>query len=106
MDDRITSQQRGFSMAQEFFTIQEVRDQFKCATSTIYRWMEQGVFPRPVEFGGMARWTDEDITDFLNSAVQRRNDAGPRPNEVRRGRKTHSRNKPRYGHAEKLSKRE
>lgn len=73
-------------MSQEFYNIEEVRAEFKCATSTIYRWIDQGVFPKPVKFGRMARWTDDDIQDFKDSAVQRRNDAGPRPASIRRGR--------------------
>jgi len=82
-------------MSTELLTINEIRDQLNCATSTIYRWIDQDAFPKPVKIGGMARWTREDLEVFLSNAVKRRNDPGPRPCGIRRGRKTHSRNKPR-----------
>ena len=81
-------------MADNLLTISDIRTRLNCATSTIYRWMEQDEFPKPIKIGGMARWPEQDLEDFLERAVQRRNDAGPRPANVRRGRKTHSRNRP------------
>lgn len=77
-------------MSEDFYNIEDVRAEFKCAASTIYRWIEQGAFPKPVKFGRMTRWTAKDIQDFKDMAIQRRNDAGPRPPSIRRGRPAHS----------------
>lgn len=77
-------------MSQKFHNIEEVCAELRCAPSTIYRWIEKGVFPKPVKFERMARWPDEDIQNFKDVAVQRRNDAGPRPASIRRGRPPHS----------------
>ena len=73
-------------MSKEFYNIEEVCAKLKCAPSTVYRWIAQDEFPEPVKFGRMARWTSDDLNDFLDVAVQRRNDAGPRPAAIRRGR--------------------
>ncbi|MFD0858720.1 helix-turn-helix transcriptional regulator [Roseovarius aquimarinus] len=79
-------------MPENFINIDELCKRLNCATSTIYRWIEQGHFPRPIKIGGMARWSEGDYDGFVQEAVQRRNDAGLRPRSVRRGRPTHSRN--------------
>ncbi|MEB8387424.1 helix-turn-helix domain-containing protein [Rhodobacteraceae bacterium KMM 6894] len=76
-------------MSSTLLTINDIRQRLNCATSTIYRWMEVGEFPKQIKIGGMARWTEKDISDFLERAVKRRNDAGPRPKAMRRGRKAH-----------------
>lgn len=81
-------------MPTNFLTIHDIRDRLNCATSTIYRWMDLGEFPKPIKFGGMARWSEEDYQKFVRDAEQRRNDAGLRPKNVLRGRPNHSRNKP------------
>lgn len=77
-------------MSEEFISIGEIRARLSCATSTVYRWIEQGHFPPPVKIGGMARWTEEDYEGFINKAVKRRSDAGMRPAGIRRGRPSHS----------------
>jgi len=77
-------------MAEKFINIDDIRERLNCATSTIYRWIEQGHFPQPIKIGGMARWTEGDFEAFIEKAVKRRNDAGPRPVAVRRGRPIHS----------------
>lgn len=67
-------------------TIQDVTKRLNCATSTVYRWMKLEKFPRPMNFGGMVRWTEGDLIRFITEADQRRGDRGPRPSGSRRGR--------------------
>lgn len=81
-------------MNTELLTIADIKSQLNCAQSTIYRWIEQGEFPKPLKIGGLARWTKEDLETYKDNAVQRRNDAGLRPKSIRRGRPPHSYNKP------------
>lgn len=80
-------------MSGKLYRIEELKDMLQCATSTIYRWMEIGVFPRPIKIGGLSRWPDTEIEKFLETARQSSNDLGPRPQGIQRGRPTHSRNK-------------
>lgn len=90
-------------MNSELLTISDIKSQLHCAQSTIYRWIERGEFPKPLKIGGLARWTLEDFDTFKANAVQRRNDAGPRPKTVRRGRPIHSYNKPKLPPRRKTS---
>lgn len=80
----------------ELLTIEDIKRQLNCATSTVYRWIEKEEFPPPIKIGGMARWQREDLEQFLAAAVRRRCDAGPRPANVRRGRKPDPRKTPRF----------
>ena len=46
----------------------EVETQTRLSRSTIYRQMEQGLFPRPIRVGVRAvAWWESDINDWKNS---------------------------------------
>jgi prophage regulatory protein len=46
----------------------EVEARVGLGTSTIYRRMEQGTFPRPRHLGGgVVRWLEADIIDWIES---------------------------------------
>ena len=46
--------------------IKEVRYRTGLGRSTIYRWMAQGTFPKPVQLGGYAvAWSEEDINCWI-----------------------------------------
>lgn len=70
-------------MAGRLLSIKEIRQRINCATSTVYRWMEQDHFPRPLRIGGMARWEEQDIDGFLERAKLRRTKSGVKPRGVR-----------------------
>ena len=36
-----------------------------CAESTIWRWVEDGVFPQPVRLGNVTRWDSRDVEAHL-----------------------------------------
>lgn len=71
-------------MEDNLLTIKEVRRYLNCATSTIYRWMDENHFPRPLRLGGMARWEKRDIEEFLENAKLRRTKYGVKPLGVHR----------------------
>lgn len=73
-------------MDRPFLTVKDVCSRLNCATSTIYRWLDKGIFPQPMRIGGMVRWTEEDIEAFTRSADEKRKERGPRPAGIRRGR--------------------
>lgn len=81
-------------MDQPFLTAKDVCKRLKCATSTLYRWLDLGLFPRPLHMGSMVRWTATDLEDFIKRADLKRKERGPRPAGIRRGRPVGSRNKP------------
>lgn len=46
--------------------LKEVQHRVGLGRSTIYRWMAEGRFPKPVQLGGHAvAWTQEDIDDWI-----------------------------------------
>ncbi|MGX7927222.1 AlpA family transcriptional regulator [Tsuneonella sp. HG094] len=44
----------------------EVQHRVGLGRSTIYRWMTEGRFPKPVRLGGYAvAWTEDEITEWI-----------------------------------------
>ena len=39
-----------------------------CARSTLWRWVAQGDFPKPLKIGGMSRWKRSTVEQFLDKA--------------------------------------
>lgn len=49
----------------------ELCDQLAVSRGTIYRWLNEGKFPRPVRIGGRAvRWRAEDVEAWCSSLDQ------------------------------------
>jgi predicted DNA-binding transcriptional regulator AlpA len=46
-------------------TIEEVLDKCKVMESTLYRWIENGIFPQPLKIEGKYKWRKEDVESFL-----------------------------------------
>lgn len=45
----------------------EVQHRVGLGRSTIYRWMSEGKFPKPVQLGGYAvAWTEEEIDAWMS----------------------------------------
>ncbi|MEE4209709.1 MAG: AlpA family transcriptional regulator [Parvularcula sp.] len=48
----------------------EVQHRVGLGRSTIYRWMAEGKFPKPVQLGGYAvAWADADIDEWIRIRV-------------------------------------
>lgn len=48
----------------------EVQHRVGLGRSTIYRWMAEGKFPKPVQLGGYAvAWSDDDITSWIAERI-------------------------------------
>ena len=46
--------------------MKEVQHRVGLGRSTIYRWMDAGKFPKPVQLGGYAvAWAQEDIDEWI-----------------------------------------
>tara|TARA_B100000989_G_C19308496_1_gene371487 strand:- start:152 stop:397 length:246 start_codon:yes stop_codon:yes gene_type:complete len=55
-----------------FLTQPEISNWIKVSKSTVYKWVKDGQFPRPVMLGkpeknGTARWIRSDIIQWLSS---------------------------------------
>jgi prophage regulatory protein len=52
--------------------IHEVSKRFDVGPSTIWRWVNDGIFPQPYKFGAsVTRWHEEDIKKFeIRSATR------------------------------------
>ena len=55
-------------MENRLLTVKDLRKRFNCATSTIYRWVDKGHLPRPLQIGGMVRWEERDVDSVINQA--------------------------------------
>ncbi|WP_298166614.1 AlpA family transcriptional regulator [Novosphingobium sp.] len=48
----------------------EVQHRVGLGRSTIYRWMAEGKFPKPVQLGGYAvAWAEEDISTWIEESA-------------------------------------
>ena len=60
------------SNEEELLTLAEIVDWIKVSESTIYRWMDEGIFPRPLKLGAETkqspmRWIRKDVSDWINT---------------------------------------
>ena len=51
--------------------LKEVQHRVGLGRSTIYRWMAEGAFPKPISLGGHAvAWLERDVEDWIDARVQ------------------------------------
>lgn len=55
---------------QYLYNIDDVSGMFKCAKSTIWRWVSAGTFPKPIKIGGTSRWTQPTLAGVIDAAQQ------------------------------------
>ena len=49
----------------------EVQHRVGLGRSTIYRWMGEGKFPKPVQLGGYSvAWSENDIDEWIASVIE------------------------------------
>lgn len=52
--------------------LKEVQHRVGLGRSTIYRWMAEGKFPKPVQLGGYAvAWAEDEIHTWINSNLEK-----------------------------------
>ena len=53
-----------------FLTLQQVKERIPKSTTTIYRWISQGAFPRPYAIGpGSVAWLEREIIAWMTSGL-------------------------------------
>ena len=60
------------SKEEELLTLAEIVDWIKVSESTIYRWMDEGIFPRPLKLGAETKKSPmrsirKDVSDWINT---------------------------------------
>jgi predicted DNA-binding transcriptional regulator AlpA len=58
-------------LEEKFLTIKDVTDKVGFKTSTIYKYMKMGIFPKPVKFGKSSRWKLTDIEQWMKKIISR-----------------------------------
>ncbi|GAA3684642.1 helix-turn-helix transcriptional regulator [Acetobacter lovaniensis] len=52
-------------------TRQEVQNMLRISCTTLYRWMDEGMFPSPVKYTSRCvRWRQSDVQNWLNQNGQ------------------------------------
>ena len=53
--------------------LRDVMDKTGLARSTVYKYIEAGTFPKPIDLGGRSvGWVDEEINDWILEKVNQR----------------------------------
>ena len=56
----------------ELLTLTDIVEWIKVSESTIYRWIDEGIFPRPLKLGAESkqspmRWIRKDVSDWIKT---------------------------------------
>ena len=43
--------------------VKAVADRYDCHPSSVWRWVAQNKFPKPVKIGGITRWIDAELDE-------------------------------------------
>lgn len=46
----------------------EMADLIGCARSTVWKWVSDGIIPKPLKIGGMSRWKLSEAYDVISRA--------------------------------------
>jgi prophage regulatory protein len=58
---------------ERYLNIRELALRFGCHRNTIFNWVRDGAFPKPVKLGCLSRWA---LSDVLEWETARRGEAG------------------------------
>jgi len=56
-------------------TVREGAKELGCSIPTFWRWVANGMLPRPVKLGGMSRWPRSELLAVIQRAKAQRNTA-------------------------------
>lgn len=58
----------------KYLSVFAVADRYDCHPSSIWRWVSQSKFPRPMKIGGMTRWVEAEV-DAHDAAAEAQREA-------------------------------
>lgn len=64
-----------FTPPPRLLRLAEVRERVGLGRSTIYKWIGEGRFPRPVKMGTLDAWVESEISAWIGERVQVRDAA-------------------------------
>jgi len=71
MAERIDEGNTETKRSTRLIRLKEVQHRVGLGRSTIYRWMAEGKFPKPVQLGGYAvAWAEDDIESWIASKLE------------------------------------
>ena len=62
--------------SKKFPDVRDLAEEFNCNPSTIWRWVADGTFPKPIKIGGLTRWVGEETEAVIDRAKRTRDEAG------------------------------
>ena len=66
-----TNTEPGVRRVSRLIRLKEVQHRVGLGRSTIYRWMGEGKFPKPVQIGGyIVAWPEEVIDEWVNRLAE------------------------------------
>ncbi len=49
------------TVARTYLTVCAVAARYGCHPSSVWRWVADGTYPKPVKIGGMRRWMEAEV---------------------------------------------
>jgi excisionase family DNA binding protein len=49
-----------------YLRMKEVIVLMRISKSTVYSWIQQGIFPKPTKIGRVSLWNKEEVLNFIN----------------------------------------
>ena len=66
----------GENLNQEIYRMGDLKLMLKVSSSTIYRWISQGVFPRPIQIGSRSvGWISSEVHSFIQQCIAERGES-------------------------------
>lgn len=62
-------------MSKRLIRITEVMDRTGLARSTVYKYISEGIFPKPIKLGSRAvAWVESEIETWIKNSIERRDE--------------------------------
>ncbi|MGR5351103.1 helix-turn-helix transcriptional regulator [Vibrio sp. DNB22_19_2] len=56
----------------KLLTLRDVRDMTQLSQSSIYKFISQGEFPKPLKIGATSRWVEDEVFQYLEELSENR----------------------------------
>jgi len=71
MAEQVRDTDSGTQNVSRLIRLKEVQHRVGLGRSTIYRWISEGHFPRPVQLGGHAvAWQESEVEEWIRRRIQ------------------------------------
>ncbi len=49
------------AQSRTYLPVRAIAARYGCHPSSVWRWVAEGAFPKPVKIGGMTRWIESEV---------------------------------------------